>query len=248
MSSSQENEVVWSVVIPAYNEEAVLGRLLDTLDRARNEYVGGKERVEVIVVDNMSTDQTAEIAKARGCRVVREEKRIIAAVRNSGARQARGRYLTFIDADTRVVPQTFNAIENALTDKVVAGATGVQLERWSLGIFLTYLWFLVMIWTTKMDNGVVFCRRKDFEELGGYDEKLTFAEDVKFLWDMRTLGKSRGQGLRRVRSAKALADMRKFDKHGDWHYFTMFFRFLFSLIGVGDLQKMAEKYWYKPDR
>ena len=56
----------YSVVIPAYNEEKLLGRLLDSLDVARAAY-GNADAIEVIVADNMSTDMTAEIARMRGC-------------------------------------------------------------------------------------------------------------------------------------------------------------------------------------
>ena len=69
-----------SLIIPAYNEEELLPRLLDSIDAARATYGG---TVEVIVADNASTDGTAELARRRGCRVVAVEKRAIAAARKS---------------------------------------------------------------------------------------------------------------------------------------------------------------------
>jgi hypothetical protein len=57
----------YSLIIPAYNEERLLPRLLDSLDIARASY-GDRGAVEVIVADNGSTDRTAEIAADRGCR------------------------------------------------------------------------------------------------------------------------------------------------------------------------------------
>jgi len=129
----------YSVVIPAYNEGKLLGRLLDSLDVARAAY-GNVDAVEVIVADNVSTDRTAEIARARGCRVVPVAKRVIAAVRNAGARVAAGDYLAFVDADTQVHPQTFVEIDKALASgRVIGGATGATLERRSLGIAMVYL-------------------------------------------------------------------------------------------------------------
>ena len=71
----------FSVVIPAHNGARFLPQLLDSVEEAKARYVGA-EPIEVVVVDNRSTDATAEIAQARGCRLVREEKRVIAAVRN----------------------------------------------------------------------------------------------------------------------------------------------------------------------
>ncbi len=240
----------FSLVIPAYNEEQYLPRLLDTVEVARSRYAGGRNAVEVIVADNRSTDQTAEIARSRGCLVVEVEKRVIGAVRNGGARVARGEALCFVDADARIHPETFNAVDRALdSGKVIAGATGVRLERMSLGIGLTYLLMVSLVWITGMDTGVVFCRRKDFDAVGGYNENLLFAEDVRFLWDLKRLGRPRGQRLARLRLTKALASMRKFDEHGDWHYFTLIVRGLPTPLYSGKSHhEFAEGYWYGEQR
>src|SRR3990172_8117328 len=118
------------------------------------------------------------------------------------------RMLAFVDAATRIHPETFNAIEEALEGGwVVAGATGVSLERWSAGLALTYALFLPMVWLTGMDTGVIFCRREDFVATGGYSEERLFAEDVEFLWAMKRLGRSRGQRLARLRAVKATASV-----------------------------------------
>jgi GT2 family glycosyltransferase len=49
-----------------------------------------------------------------------------------------------------------------------------------------------------MDSGLVFCGRDDFESVGGYDEDRLYGEDVKFLWELRRKGISRGQSLARL--------------------------------------------------
>src|SRR5207253_1328693 len=101
----------FSVIIPAYNEAQYLPRLLDSIEVARKNYSSGMDAIEVIVADNDSTDRTAEVSVARGARVVKVEKRRIAAARNGGGRAAGGDILCFIDADSAVHPQTFNAID-----------------------------------------------------------------------------------------------------------------------------------------
>ena len=238
----------YSLVIPAYNEERLLGRLLDSVDVARAAY-GPTEAVEVIVADNLSTDRTAQLAAERGCRVVTAQKRVIAAVRNAGAAAARGEIVAFIDADSRVHPRTFLDIDRALGNGlVIAGATGVDLERWSLGIALTFFAVMPIIWLTGMDAGVVFCRREDFVAVGGYDETRLVAEDVAFLLAMRRLGKQRGRRLARVTTAKAIASTRKFDEFGDWHFFPLLVAGSRMLLKGGDITAFAEKYWYKPNR
>jgi len=235
----------FSLVVPAYNEERYIGRLLDSVDRARAAYSGGAGRIEVVVADNGSTDRTAEIASARGCRVARVEKRVIAAARNGGAAMARGEVLCFTDADGQIHPETFDAIEASLASgRVVGGATGVTSERWSPGIVVTWAFLLPLVWITGFDTGVVFCRREDFETIGGYDESLRIAEDLKFLLALRRLGGRTKRRLARVTSAKAIASTRKFDERGDWHYFDL----LASLLRRSTRTEWVERYWYRPNR
>jgi glycosyltransferase involved in cell wall biosynthesis len=206
--------------------------------------------VEVVVADNASTDSTSEIAHSRGCRVVDVQERRIATVRNRGAAAARGSWLAFIDADMRIHPETFNAIEQAMASgKVVAGATGVKMERWSLGIALTYALLVPWVILLRMDTGVVFCSRSDFDAIGGYDERRLFGEDVQFLWDLKRLGRERRQRLTRLRPVKALASMRKFDQHGDWHYFKLIRQLLPMMLRSPEAaNELVRDYWYSDDR
>jgi glycosyltransferase involved in cell wall biosynthesis len=234
-----------SLVVPARNEEAYLPALLDSVETARARYARGPSAVEVIVSDNASTDRTAEIARERGCVVAREERRIIAAVRNRGATAARGEILAFTDADNTIHPDTFDAIERTLTDRVVAGATGARTDRLSPGIAAAYAILVPMVWLTGMDTGVVFCRRADFEEIGGYNEGRLFAEDVNLLWDLRRLGMKRRQKLARATEVKVTTSTRKFDRFGEWHYPLLVGRFFVSLLVPGDrMERTARRYWY----
>ena len=239
-----------SLVIPAYNEERFLPRLLDSVDAAASRYAHGAAAIEVIVADNASTDRTAELARQRGCRVVPVAKRCIAAARNAGGHAARGEIVGFVDADMRIHPETFDAIEKALlSDRVVGGATGCTLERWSVGLAVTFAMFLPMVWLTRFDTGVVFCRRSDFLATGGYNESLRLAEDVAFLYALRGVGRRQGKRLTRLKNVKAVASTRKFDDHGDWHYLTTIpfwtLAYLFKKSGaLGEI----ERYWYEPRR
>ena len=239
-----------SLIIPAHNEIELLPRLLDTVDVARERFLGGSDAIEVIVADNASTDDTGALAASRGCAVIPVERRLIAAARNGGAHVAQGEVLCFVDADTRIDPETFNAITTALErSDVVAGSTGCRLERWSVGIALTYAFLYPMIVLMKMDTGVVFCRRVDFEAIGGYDENRPIGEDVAFLMALRKLGKEREQRLIRLTKVRALVSTRKFDQHGDWH-------FLLKIVPIGIPAvfwpslgaRLADRFWYNNDR
>ena len=237
----------FSLIVPAYNEQHYLPRLLASVNRARSSYRGGSDAIEVIVADNCSTDATARVSAELNCRVITVEKRVIAAARNGGARAARGDVICFVDADSQIHPDTFNAIDAALaTGSIVAGATGGRLERLSIGIGLTWALFSPMIWILGLDTGVVFCRREDYYAIGGYNENRLFAEDVQFLVDLKRLGRPRGQRFMRVTSSPVILSTRKFDKHGDWHSLKAMFSLPYwRLFSKCSLDGFVKSYWYE---
>jgi glycosyltransferase involved in cell wall biosynthesis len=237
----------FSLVIPAYNESELLPRLLDSVEAARQRYRGGRGAIEVIVADNASTDDTARIAREAGCRVEPVARRCIASARNGGASVASGEVLCFVDADCLVHAETFSVIDDGLGDRVVAGSTGVVPERWTLGLRLTFLLLVGSLRLFGIDAGVVFCRRADFEQIGGYNEQRLFGEDVELLLAMRRLGRQRTprQRLVRLHGATTITSNRKFDKHGQWHYFVEVMRFLVQRPFRPDFtDRFARRYWY----
>ena len=238
-----------SLVVPAFNEERYLPRLIESVRVARERYEAAGGSMEVIVADNRSTDRTAEVARELGCVVARVEKQSIAAARNGGARVAQGELLAFVDADIIVHPDSFTTIDHFLSsDAVVGGSTGVTLERWSPGLFTLWLVFSVISVLTKVDTGVVFCRRKDFDLIGGYDETYRAAEDVRFAIALWRLAWARGQWVIRTPRAKAVWSTRKFDQYGDWHYAKMLKVARSITTAGGPEAAFVEEYWYKPNR
>lgn len=73
----------------------------------------------------------------------------------------------------------------------VGGATGITMERWSLGIAATWYSIMPPLWLYGIDGGVWFCRRSDFQEIGGYNETVPLGEDVEFLRRLKRLGAGR---------------------------------------------------------
>ncbi|MCP4795721.1 MAG: glycosyltransferase, partial [Phycisphaeraceae bacterium] len=96
-----------AIVVPAWNEAGVIAETVSVL-RAGLDEIGRSG--EVVVVDDASEDSTADLAAAAGARVVRVEKRHIAAVRNAGAAATESDLLVFVDADTVVPSETLRTL------------------------------------------------------------------------------------------------------------------------------------------
>jgi glycosyltransferase involved in cell wall biosynthesis len=235
-----------ALVIPAYNEAALLPRLLRSVADARIRFDRAGGRLEVIVADNNSTDQTAEVARSHGCCVTHVERRVIAAARNGGARVARAaaaQILAFVDADTQVHPDTFVRIAEVMSSgHCIAGASGWKFERTSAGLKATEAATRLIMRIFKVDGGVVFCERSAFDAIGGYDEDRDVGEDVHFLLKMRRLARSRGAMMRLGIGTPATISTRKWDEHGDWHMFLMA---CWPLIQRRTFHAVVRDYWYR---
>jgi len=163
-----------SFIVPAHDEAPLIGACLDAIRAA-----AGERAHEVIVVDDASTDATAEIALAHGARVLPVAHRHIAATRNAGARAAQGQVLVFVDADTRIDRAVLDDALAALAAGAVGGGCAVRFDaaRWHERAFTAVL--MQAFRATGIAPGCfVFCTRAAFEAAGGFDERLYAAEDV----------------------------------------------------------------------
>lgn len=166
-----------SFVIPAHNEEHLLGRTLAQINAAA---CGVGLPFEVIVVDDGSTDRTAEIAQSQGARVVHVNHRKISAVRNAGARVAEGSRLVFVDADTLLPTATLGRAMAALDRGVVGGGARVESSD-TIGfmpLVLMRLWNVVSGTLRWAAGCFVFVRRDVFEAVGGFDEQYYVTEEL----------------------------------------------------------------------
>jgi glycosyltransferase involved in cell wall biosynthesis len=191
-----------SLVIPAWNEEKYIRPTLESVTRAKSKYAAQARRaVEVIVVDNDSSDRTAEIAAEFGCRVVPFGVHQISAVRNAGAREATGEFIAFVDADRSVVPEDlFFEIDRNLSDRTVyGGGSAFTPERWSVLTATAVCLVRVFCWLSGLGCVLFYLRRSDFEGLGGWNEAMYAAEDIDLAKRMKTAARSSGRRLRHLR-------------------------------------------------
>ncbi|MBI1370952.1 MAG: glycosyltransferase [Planctomycetes bacterium] len=166
-----------SFIVPAHNEEALLGETLSHIQAAA---CALGELYELIVVDDDSTDRTASIAAEQGARVVSVKLRHIAAVRNAGAKEARGELLFFIDADTQISPRTLAAAWRSTQAGSTAGGALVEMTPpipFSGRIALT-LWNTISRTLRFAAGCFVFVKREAFEAVGGFNAEFFAAEEI----------------------------------------------------------------------
>ena len=177
-----------SFVVPAWNEEVLLGRTLKSIFAAGQAL---NVPFEVVVADDASTDRTAEIARENGARVVSINRRQIAASRNAGARAAQGDLLIFVDADTLVTPGVIRAAIDAVRSGAVGGGCAVNFDGWVPGYARRLLPIFIRIYRAAglAAGCFLFCTRRAFDAVGGFDEKVYASEECWMSWALKRQGR-----------------------------------------------------------
>jgi glycosyltransferase involved in cell wall biosynthesis len=169
----------FSVVIPAYNEAEFLGSCLDSLlaQDFRDPY-------EIIVVDNNSTDATAEVARSRGVTVVHEPKPGVCSARQRGTNAARGEIVVSTDADTTFGSDWLSRIDRAFRDDparvAVAGHCRFADPPW-WGRVYTAVLFAVVTLVARLTGRILYVTATNIafrkSEWPGYDTEATQGGD-----------------------------------------------------------------------
>ncbi len=168
-----------SFVIPVRNDAQRLQRCLASI--VRNEYP--RELIELIVVDNESTDGSGRAARDYGAIVSTGSGTSVAELRNRGARAALGGIIAFVDADHEIDPAWITTAVEVLSDADIA-ATGSPyltqpsanwVQRQYDGLRTRPLGREEVSW---LGSGNLAIKRAVFERVGGFDASLTACEDV----------------------------------------------------------------------
>ena len=215
-----------SVVIPAFNEEKLIGACLDSV-RAAFDAAGAEH--EVIVCDNNSSDATGALAAARGARVVFEPLNQIGRARNSGAAAAGGDWLLFLDADSALSQATLGeALALMRSGRVAGGGALIAFDpappAW--GRALTGLVNLLCRWFRLAPGSFLFCRREAFAAVGGFSPLLYAAEELALSRALRRWGLARGLGFAIITKAPHISSGRKFRLYTFTELMVQAFKFL----------------------
>jgi glycosyltransferase involved in cell wall biosynthesis len=177
-----------SLVIPAFNEEKNLPRLFETI---KNQDFKGT--FEIIVVDNNSTDKTAQVAKKLGARVVKEKVQGIGPAKNRGCLEAKGEILAICDADNLLPPNWLSTIwENFSKSKGIVAVSGSVFIFGIPKIFSCLFWFFYLIFLKifKRLEGCNMAFRKDaFLKVGGFTKGVKFGENIDISEKLKKVGK-----------------------------------------------------------
>jgi glycosyltransferase involved in cell wall biosynthesis len=177
-----------SFVVPAHNEELELPATLAAINAAACDAAW---RYEIIVVDDASTDATPEIAPQAGAKVIRINRRQIASARNAGGRAARGEYLFFVDADTRINRLHVTQAIAALVAGYAGGSARVAMDGFipMWGRVLLHGFSGLYFGLNLGAGAFLFTTPRNFEAVGGFDEQYFAGEEVYFSLELKKLGR-----------------------------------------------------------
>jgi glycosyltransferase involved in cell wall biosynthesis len=211
-----------SVIIPALNEEEMIGKCLESL--AESCYP--LDRFEVILVDNGSTDHTLEIARSFSTRlrltILQRPGVNISALRNLGAAAAKGEVLAFLDADCSVPANWIeNVASNLASDS--AGVIGGNITIPEDSGWVARTWFQVAYApkdgeVAYVPSGNMLMKSSTFMQIGGFNETIKTSEDCELC------SRARGEGFT-VREISALTvihwrtpqTLKEFYRREAWH-------------------------------
>ena len=162
-----------TLIIPAHNEESCIG---ETLDMAIK-HTHGKLR-EIVVVDNASTDRTAEVAQSRpGVRVVFEPRKGLTSARQGGFNATQGEWVAYIDADTHITARWIDLAEKIIAER--PDIVSLSGPRRYFGSSWWRIWILNAMWYVApltyrivgymILGGNFIAKRSAIEKIGGFD-------------------------------------------------------------------------------
>ena len=170
-----------SVIVPAFNEEKLLGISLAEIKSAASVFTARGWAVELIVCDNNSTDRTADIARAR----------------NTGAAGATGDWLVFVDADSHPSAGLFaDVVEQILSVRCLAGGSTIRLdEHFIVASLITRLWNFASRWRRLLAGSFIFVEASVFRQVGGFSRELFAAEELDLSKRLKQFARGTGRGI-----------------------------------------------------
>jgi len=182
-----------SIILPAFNEEDYIETALKSI-LSQNVIQKYSDYFECVVVDNESTDRTAEIAK-KYCQVISAPRGKLNA-RDAGIRYASGDIIVSCDADSYYPPNWLNLLIYHFHDPQVVAVYGPHLTQGNLLYKIGMVWYMNAIHSIMSGSGSTFLKKSYFA-VNGFDlsidqfnrQEMQVEEEIVFPAKLRTLGK-----------------------------------------------------------
>ncbi len=218
-----------SIVIPAFNEARLIEQTLRSVTTSLAANAESGFSSEVIVVDNNSTDNTAELARQAGARVVFEPINQIGRARNAGAAQANGEWLLFLDADSLLsaglLADIFRVIDSG---KYVGCGSTLRMEGLPWWAHLTLqLWTGTSVLCRWAAGALVVCRHDAFQAVGGFDQELYALDEIRLSKHLKQWGRERGLQFTILTSHPLETSSRKISLYSSGEIAAQIFRIFF---------------------
>jgi glycosyltransferase involved in cell wall biosynthesis len=219
-----------SIVVPAFNEERLLGESLAQMNRAAKAFEPLGWEAELIVCDNNSTDKTAEIARAAGATVVFEPINQIARARNRGATAATGDWLIFIDADSHPSAELFSDVAAAIkAGQCLAGGSTVKMDaNHRTARLVVWIWNSISRTSKLLAGSFIFCNAEVFREIGGFNEKMFAAEELDLTVRLKKFARETGKHVVILSRHPLTTSARKLHLYSFWEHFRLLFCIMFN--------------------
>jgi len=234
-----------SIIVPAFNEERLLPRSLTSIQAATAAFTDAGWDIELIVCDNNSTDRTAKIAAAAGARVVFEPVNQISRARNTGAAQATGDWLLFIDADSFPTRELFGDVASAIaTGRFLAGGSILRFDTEDRAARVVIGWWNFLSRAFKWAAGsFILCETAAFRDLGGFTEALYASEEINLFRRLKRLARERRKSIVILDRHPLVTSGRKGDLYS-WQEMLRFW--LQTMLSGGATLKSAHRAfpWY----
>lgn len=200
---------------------------------------------EVIVVDNASTDDTAQIALAFGARVVTESRRQISSVRNAGAAACTGEYIIFVDADTLISPDLLGAVLDEFDAGVCGGGSLIRFELEATGFaaWTSRFWHRVSKQFKLPAGCFLYSRRDAFFAVGGFSQEVYATEEIWFSRKLKAWGKKNSRRFVMLEEHPPITSSRKlgwFPTHK-----LLIYTLLFTLFPFAVRFRALCSFWYE---
>lgn len=189
-----------SIVIPTLNEEKSLPEIFENLKKL------DPKPFEIIIADGVSKDRTPELVTQNGYKLIRVIGRGRALQMNEGAQAAKGDIIVFLHADTLVPKDLVHIVNDTLKNpKIAMGGficlmKGKYRTQWFISLnnyFKTYLAaffynpyrFFCKGFRFLFGDQVMFCKKEDFQKIGGFDSNLPIMEDADICIRINKIGR-----------------------------------------------------------